>query len=314
MREDSTDHAIISVSLKDKNGNLWFAASGRGIYRYDGACFSHFTMKEGLISNTVSCIYEDKTGKLWLGTDSGVCCYDGKSFSRFSIPETDSDSARSSRNYYFKNAPSVTGILQDKAGNFWFATLRNGVYRYDGKLFTGFLTDEILVCIAEDQNGNIWVGSWRHGGAYRFDGKSFNHLNGLSDDMIKCIYADKAGNIWIGTRDHGADRYDGKSIVNFSEKEGLCNTDVTCIFEDQNGNIWFGSDAVWGNRGDACRYDGKTFTNITAKENRTGKGDQAYSVMTIVEDKNGAFWFGSRGGLLLRYDGKCFTDFTGKVS
>jgi hypothetical protein len=36
--------------------------------------------------------------------------------------------------------------------------------------------------------------------------------------------------------------------------------------------------------------------------------------MTIVEDKDGNFWFGSRGGLLFRYDGKSFTDFSEKVS
>ncbi|MBK8417028.1 MAG: hypothetical protein IPL22_22440 [Bacteroidetes bacterium] len=38
---------------------------------------------------------------------------------------------------------------------------------------------------------------------YRFDGKLFTHFNGLSDDMIKCILEDKNGDIWFGTRNHG---------------------------------------------------------------------------------------------------------------
>ena len=205
--------------------------------------------------------------------------------------------------------------MQDKKGNFWFTTLNQGVYRYDGKPLVNFLSHEVLVCILEDKIGNIWVGSWRQGGVYRYDGKSFVTVNGLSDDMIKCLLQDKAGNIWIGTRDHGVDRYDGKSIANFSEKEGLCNNDVSCIIEDKNGNIWFGSDVTGGNkRGDACYYDGKSFTNVTAKEYLTTKNGLVYSVMTIVEDKNGVFWFGSRGGLLVRYDGKSFTDFSEKLS
>lgn len=303
---------IVSAALKDKNGNIWIAASGRGVYCYDGKSFVNFTEKDGLSSNDVSCIYEDNTGKLWFGTNVGVCYYDRKTFTIFPIAATDS----SNGNSYSQTPKQVGSILQDKTGNFWFVTLHSGVYRYDGKSFINFLSNEVLVCILEDKAGNIWVGSWAHGGMYRYDGKSFTHFNGLSDDMIKCVLEDKNGNIWIGTRDHGVDRYDGKTITNYSEKEGLCSNDVSCIFEDKNGNIWFGSDfSGSGNkRGDACSYNGKSFTNVTAKEILTEKEGLLYSVMTIAEDNNGNLWFGSRGGYLFRCDGKSFTDFSEKVS
>jgi ligand-binding sensor domain-containing protein len=306
---------IISSGLKDKNGNLWFAAAGRGVYRYDGISFSHFTTKEGLRGDNVACIYEDRVGKLWFGTDMGVCVYDGKTFSDFNILDNDSTAKKAPKSEYFKKTISVSRILQDKNENFWFVTMNNGVYRYNGKTFSNFLTHEVLDCISEDKSGNIWVGSWNHGGVYRYDGSFFNHINGFSDDMIQCMLEDKKGNIWIGTRDHGVDRYDGKSIVNYSEKDNL-NNSISCMLEDENGNIWLGSDVSdWGKkRGGAYRYDGKSFTEITSKENLTLKEDILYGVMTIVEDKNGNFWFGSRGGLLLHYDGKTFTDFSGKLS
>ncbi len=307
---------IISCGLKDKAGNLWFAASGRGVYRYNGKTFTNFTKKDSLSSNDVSCIYEDTVGILWFGTNAGICRYNGKTFTSFPIPEPDSTNAPHSKYSYSKNTKQLSNILQDKKGNFWFVTLNSGVYCYNGKTFTNFSSHEVLDCIAEDKAGNIWVGSWSHGGIYRYDGKTFTHFDGLSDDMIRCMLVDTAGNIWIGTRNHGVDRYDGKSITNFSEKEGLCHNDVSCIFEDKTGNLWFGSDVSdWGTiRGDACRYDGKSFTNVTTKESLAKKDSIKYSVITIIEDKTGNFWFGSRGGLLLSYNGKSFIDFSEKVS
>lgn len=304
---DSSYNNIISSGLLDKKGNLWFAASNRGIYRYDNKSFTHFTAKEGLSGNNVSCIYEDKSGILWFGTDGGVSKYDGKTFTAFVIPDS------TIKSKYFKRSPVVGRILEDKKGNFWFLTLENGVYKYDGKTFRNFLSDEVLVCMIEDAAGNILVGSWRQGGAYRYDGRSFTRIDGSSDNMVFCLLKDKKGNIWIGTREHGVDKYNGKSIKNYSSKQGLCNDNVSCLFEDRDGNIWLGSDINWGiTRGDACRYNGKFFENITANEQTTVKEKRLYSVRTIVQDKYGNLWFGSRQGLLLRYDGKLFTDFTDK--
>lgn len=168
---------------------------------------------------------------------------------------------------------------------------------------------DIVSAALKDKNGNIWFASSGRG-VYRYDGKSFTQFNGLSDDMIKCMLEDKNGDIWFGTRNQGVDRYDGKVITNFSKKDGLGNNDVSCIFEDKNGNIWFGSNFTGVG---ICFYDGKSFTNVIAKEILTNKEGWLYSVMTIAQDNDGHLWFGSRGGYIFRYDGKSFTDFSEKV-
>src|SRR5687767_12034866 len=67
--------------------------------------------------------------------------------------------------------------LLDNAGNLWFGTTGDGVYRYDGKSFTNYTTD-----------------------------------NGLSSNAVWSILEDRTGNIWFGT-DSGLSRYDGKSIA-----------------------------------------------------------------------------------------------------
>jgi ligand-binding sensor domain-containing protein len=53
------------------------------VYYYDGKSFLQFTTRQGLVNDAVSCIYEDKTGNIWLGANGGVSRYDGKSFQNF---------------------------------------------------------------------------------------------------------------------------------------------------------------------------------------------------------------------------------------
>jgi ligand-binding sensor domain-containing protein len=50
--------------------------------------------------------------------------------------------------------------------------------------------------------------------------------------------------------------------------------------------------------------DGKTFKNFTTKDGLVND-----SVKSILEDKNGNVWFGTRGFGLSRYDGNTFNSF-----
>ncbi|HTE10490.1 MAG TPA: two-component regulator propeller domain-containing protein [Chitinophagaceae bacterium] len=66
--------------------------------------------------------------------------------------------------------------LQDKAGNLWFGTSENGLYKYDGKSFSQFLVTNGLNSnniyrILEDKDGKIWIGT--DAGLCLYDGKTF---------------------------------------------------------------------------------------------------------------------------------------------
>jgi len=69
--------------------------------------------------------------------------------------------------------------LQDKAGNLWFGTQVNGLYKYDGKSFSQFLVTNGLnsnniYCILEDKDGKIWIGT--EAGLCLYDGKTFANI------------------------------------------------------------------------------------------------------------------------------------------
>jgi ligand-binding sensor domain-containing protein len=204
-------------------------------------------------------------------------------------------------------------IKQDRNGNIWMGTF-GGVFRYDGKSFTN-VTSKVssarFFSVLEDRKGNFWFSTVGEG-VYYYDGKSFQHFTtkeGLANNQVIDIYEDKTGTIWFGTLS-GASRYDGKSFRNYRMNEGLNFTtderlflddhnDVNSIIEDKTGKFWFGT------RGNACIYDGKTFTVLTHQ------GKPFTNVRTIIEDKKGNIWLGGSDGLW-RYDGSTFTNFTQK--
>ncbi|MBK6903663.1 MAG: hypothetical protein IPH04_12890 [Saprospirales bacterium] len=48
--------------------------------------FTNFTTKNGLCSNNVSAIIQDKSGNILIGTNNGICKYDGKSLQNSLFP------------------------------------------------------------------------------------------------------------------------------------------------------------------------------------------------------------------------------------
>ncbi len=76
--------------------------------------FNHLTTKDGLASNFVNCMWQDKKGFLWVGTESGLQRYDGYNFiypyygSADQVPEQ-----------------PVQQILQDKDGRVWLRQNRS---------------------------------------------------------------------------------------------------------------------------------------------------------------------------------------------
>jgi ligand-binding sensor domain-containing protein len=154
----------VHCSLQDRKGNLWFATTSNGVYRYDGKFFKNFTVKDGLINNAVSSILQDREGNIWFGTFSGLSRFDGKTFSNILSP-----------NFF------VYSMLEDRSGRLWCST-NNGVYWYDGKAFTSFLENQSVINsnglklgrvnrMLEDKNGNVWFTTTSEG-VCCYDGKS----------------------------------------------------------------------------------------------------------------------------------------------
>ena len=312
----SPNYGNVQCGLQDKAGNLWFGTTENGLYKYDGKSFSRFLVSNGLSSNNIFCILEDNDGKIWIGTEAGLCLYDGKSFAKIQIPLP--KNLPPNKNQLYRNSHWVFSIMQAKSGKLWFATM-DGVYIYDGKSFTPFIvnggaggyasSNNNVEHILEDKAGNIWFGGRGNEGVYRYDGKSvinikLKELSSIPDSIRNGKnwawpqLQDKNGNIWFSNWS-GAYRYDGKSFTSFTNKDGLPGFGmVTRIIEDKKGNLWFGGDGI-------SRYDGKSFTRFTTKDGLANLG-----VWSILEDTSGNLWVGTRETGLYLYDGKTFITYS----
>lgn len=170
--------------------------------------------------------------------------------------------------------------------------------------------------MVQDRKGNIWLASSE--GIIRYDGKSFTNITGkVISTRFSSVLEDGKGNFWFATIGSGVYYYDGASFTNFTTRQGLANDRVTSIYEDKNGNIWFSTE--YG----ASRYDGRSFTNLKMKEgfppppgrndsSRVSEADwRQNDVNTIVEDKTGKLWFGTKKDASV-YDGKAFATVSDK--
>jgi ligand-binding sensor domain-containing protein len=232
--------------------------------------------------------------------------------------------------------------LQDKAGNLWFSTSGEGVYRYDGKSFTNFTTKDGLSsndvsAITQDKSGNILFGTNR--GMCKYDGKQFINFPVTDSLNIISLLEDRDGNIWFGVMNKGIYRYDGTNLSNVLYKYkhpfygDKAEKYIGDIMQDKNGNIWFSS---W-NGGGVWRYDGKIFKSFlpsldyykTNQDKRRIGNAQSSSflimdnnsfiqsqdcisddmIFSITEDKAGNIWFATRNHGACRFDGKIFTGF-----
>ena len=252
--------------------------------------WKHYTYLDGLGSNHVRPIYQDREGFLWFGTLGGVSRYDGEKFVNLTTNDGLADN-------------SVWSIHQDRDGFLWFGTL-GGVSRYDGEKFVNLTTNDGLAdnsvwSIYQDQEGFLWFGTL--GGISRYDGKAFVNLttnDGLASDSVRVIHQDQKGHFWFGTSG-GVSRYDGKAFVNYTTNDGLASDSVRVIHQDQKGHFWFGTS------GGVSRYDGEKFVNYT-----TNNGLVSNLVQTIHQDQDDFLWFGSWYNGISQYDGDNFINFT----
>lgn len=297
-------HAI----LQDRKGELWFGTTDQGLFRYDGKAFTRFSKKDGLSDDGIFSMMEDRKGGIWIGTGIGLTRYDGKRFEKISLAFGKGGQPYTSGN----NA--VTAMLEDRKGMLWFGT-DSGVYRFDGKNYARLLDDPGLVNekgitmhlvqqMIQDRNGIIWI-TTKLDGICRYDGKMLTHFMPDREPWFRGLVEDKQGCIWAGTRYRGVYRFDGGDFKKVSLDKNFDTYTVLSIVKDRSGDLWFGTeagdDAKRDIEGGVWRYDGRSMLNLSKP------GDLEHpAVWSLLFDKAGNLWIGTRKTGLTRWDGKTF--------
>jgi ligand-binding sensor domain-containing protein/serine phosphatase RsbU (regulator of sigma subunit) len=140
--------------ITGKNETLW-VATGNGIFNFNIKTGEsrHITTRDGLPHNKINHLFIDSENKIWISTISNVLY--------IITPDGRLESGREIK--YFSTQNEFISVVEDKNGEFWAATSRNGVYRftsdtvYNYSIEHGLKSSYCYSILADDQN-NIWVG------------------------------------------------------------------------------------------------------------------------------------------------------------
>ena len=164
-----------------------------------------------------------------------------------------------------------------------------GLYYYTDNAFQRFtqldeLGDYIVSCIAQDPNGDFWIGLSENGLIKFSNGKITRIESGtfLDNTPVYDIYFDKYGTIWFGTQKGIVICSNGKYTTYEGSNKTIMNSTINKLFEDREGNVWVSTDS----EGIGKISPGKFRMTLL----NTG-------VNAICEDKSGNIWVGTDEGL-----------------
>lgn len=292
--ENGVSSNNISTLFQDQKGYIWIGTEN-GLNRFDGNQFTLYQKNNPLYSNfhanSINTICETTDKELWLGTDNGVFIYNQvkDTFTPFVKQTSDKTSITS----------WITHIIQDKAGNIWIATHKQGIFLFNTQ--TDKLTqfeipqnDNIVTRILNDEQNNIWLS-----GPYQLC--KLNKVNNTFEtyaieEKTESIYSmalweDSSNHIWIGTWDKGLWKLDPrtKQVEKYlTGEKGKGILHIHSILEYSPELLLIGSD------------DGLTIFNPVTHESflydNYGDSEKSLSdkfIYPILKDREGGVWIGT---------------------
>lgn len=288
------------------NGEIWMTTTGQGMFRLDEERKQAFSVDDLFRQsnyNFQSCFYEDSRYNIWIGTyGSGLICF---------IPAT--KEVRVFR-YPVLNDNNIAAIIEDKEGNLFVGTQKQGLLHYDRKenRFTpvpyaggGALSVYCMSVV----DGQLLVGTdgqglkRYHPWKKQLEDYTINSAPiDFSEGKIHAILEDKDKNLWLGlfqkgivlipNQDNPFEYYGYKSISYNPIGQGC----VMSVYQDSNDRLWVGTD-----------NEGVFELDMQGKRLRHFKpGNQPHSVantiMCVYEDSEKNFWLGSYTRGIARMD------------
>jgi ligand-binding sensor domain-containing protein/serine phosphatase RsbU (regulator of sigma subunit) len=280
---------IVWDLLNRKDGELWIATDKNGIIKLkDGKITGIFDKENGLLSNQILDILEDKEENTWVASfGQGAMMHDDEKF----ITYTESDGITGNQ---------VQDILFDSDNIFYVATEEGllqlkkngtGIRRLNFFTAKNGLKDVGANAVRKFNKDEIWIGT--NNGINILKGSKLAKFQGnsrLGNKKISALLEDSHKNMWIGTAG-GYGKLSGDSLYFMDEDQKLINNEVQTIIEDKKGRIWIGT------LGGLVKLQGQNYADFDAEDGLT-----TLEINTLAEDPRGNIWIGTKGGGIFKFD------------
>jgi signal transduction histidine kinase/ligand-binding sensor domain-containing protein len=313
-----------TTMLRDREGSLWISATDVGLVHVHQGRMDFFTDRDGLSSNSIEGLFEDREGSIWVATNLGI-----DRFREYPIPTIGIDQGLSSR--------MVVCVLAARDGSVWLGT-SDGLNRWkDGQVTiyrrptrrtrqkpeqagdgpapsrashsrwstavrevtSSGLPDNFITSLFQDPEGRIWISTFG-GLAYLENGK-FSRAAGMPLTPQNPLVKDTAGNLWTAQPNEGLVRMNGGKLIEqipwdrLGIKGALANP---LAADPADGGIWVGS---WS--GGVIHFlDGQVRAFYGTREGLGGG-----RVNSLQFDSGGRLWAATDGGLTRISKGRAIT-------
>ncbi len=258
-------------------GEIWIVVEKGCIAQFIDGIFKYYTISKSCKFVTAKF---DSHNLLWITTaNDGIYTFADQKFSNIFEPEY-----------------PVIKLFEDSRNGIWLQTQRNGIYHFDHQTHKYYntrngLVDDLVTCIFEDEEGNIWIGT--NSGISMYGKIIFEILtteSGLPNNHIISVAADRLGNIWCSPDSRGIMKFDGRQMVFYeSSNKGTATNSIVCM-EPVKDKLLLGSMGAGTGYFENGRF---VFSPIRGEE----------VVYKIVAVNDHEYWAASSKGLLHVCDG-----------
>lgn len=284
--------------LENDKGQLWAGTDKGGLLALGSSLQVVSTFRQDPVSgidlskSKINALYQGQPDTIWIGASNGLFTFNTRTKRITAIPTG------------FNVSDALGGIFalqKDRFGNLWFTSgnglgcyrLRDGTikhYQPDSR-DSGSIGAPRTISLAEDRNGNLWVGA-STAGVTKLDRQTDKFRRYLAGHNGICLTQDHMGVLWAGTS-KGLFRYDkeiDQFLPFFDSRSDLASQYIYGITEDHEGNLW--------------AYTPALVFEINANRSRVSTFGNTYDIhdlspQAILTTRQGKVLFGSVDGFYL---------------
>jgi ligand-binding sensor domain-containing protein/signal transduction histidine kinase len=300
---DGRMNSLVSGFCEDSEGDIWIA-SDAGLFRISDTRFTVLNSKQGLPSDVVYSVLASRTGKVWVGTDTGLSFLATPSSTHAAMVEPISPIL----------TEEITALYEDAHDHLWVGTSNGFLQLFHQAPFSvaaqtiQFSPAAQVAAICTGLSDDVWVGTGGAGLYCFHDGKVVKKLtdsDGIAGDIVHALAPGPDGTLWIAPG-RGLLKYKDGKLEDAIRKDSVAHDrGFVSLLLDSEGTMWAGT----------FGYGLARIRNGSAERLcDTTHGLFSDEFFTLLKDDKGNLWASSNRGIFAMQISELNEFFDGKRS